>query len=45
MALLNDKGMAQHFGANGLRRVHEKFTLARMVCMYEKLYEKALLKT
>jgi glycosyltransferase involved in cell wall biosynthesis len=42
--LLQDRRLAQEFGANGRRRAGERFSHGRMVDAYGSLYKKALVK-
>jgi len=42
ITILQDKRMAQSMGEAGRRRVEEKFSLARMVNEYQKVYEEVL---
>jgi len=42
--LLKDRSLAQQFGANGQRRVYERFRIEQMVKSYQELYKEALMK-
>jgi glycosyltransferase involved in cell wall biosynthesis len=41
MTLLRDKSLADLYGANGRARIHQEFSLERMVSAYEQLYAEA----